>query len=48
MKIRDLIAKCGGKPFISIRKNIEKLKVGSKACREMLIFYGRSREQYSK
>jgi hypothetical protein len=49
-KICDLIAKCGGEPFISIKKNIVKVRSkGSKAWKEMLFFlYRRSKKLYLK
>ena len=39
-KICNLIAKCGGAPFISIKKNVVKVRSkGSKAWKEMLFLY---------
>jgi transposase len=48
-KICDLIAKRGGVPYISIKKNVVKIRAqGSKAWREMLVMYRRSRKLYKK
>ena len=48
-KICDLIAKHGGKPYISIKKNVVRIRAqGSKAWREMLVMYRRSRKLYKK
>ncbi len=39
-KICDLIAKHGGRPYISIKKNVVRIRAqGSKAWREMLVMY---------
>ena len=43
-KICDLIAKHGGVPYISIKRNVVKIRAqGSKAWRQMLVMYRRSR-----
>lgn len=48
-KICNLISKHGGRPYISIKKNITKIRSqGSKAWREMLVLYRRSRKLYLK
>lgn len=48
-KICNLIAKRGGEPFISIKKNIVKVRSkGSKAWKEMLFLYRRSKKLYLK
>jgi transposase len=48
-KICDLIAKHGGKPYISIKKNVVKIRAqGSKAWREMLVMHRRSKKLYKK
>jgi transposase len=48
-KICDLIAKHGGRPYISIKKNVTRIRSqGSKAWREMLVIYKRSRKLYKK
>jgi len=49
-KICNLIAKHGGgRPYISIKKNITRIRShGSKAWREMLVMYRRSRKLYKK
>lgn len=42
-KICDLIAKHGGRPYISIKKNVVRIRAqGSKAWREMLVLHRRS------
>lgn len=46
-KICDMIARCGGEPFISIKRNVVKVRSkGSKAWKEMLFLYRRSRKLY--
>jgi hypothetical protein len=49
-KICNLIAKCGGEPFISIKKNMVKVRSkGSKAWKEMLfLLYRCSKKLYLK
>ncbi len=48
-KICNLIAKNGGRPYISIKKNVTKIRSqGSKAWREMLVMYRRSKKLYKK
>ena len=48
-KICDLIDKHGGRPYISIKKNVVKIRAqGSKAWRQMLVMYRRSRTLYKK
>ena len=48
-KICNLIAKHGGEPYISIKKNITKVRSkGSKAWKTMLLLYRRSRKLYLK
>ncbi len=48
-KICDLIAKHGGRPYISIKKNVTRIRAqGSKAWREMLVMYRRSKKLYKK
>jgi transposase len=48
-KTCDLIAKHGGKPYISIKKNVVRIRAqGSKAWREMLVMYRRSKKVYKK
>jgi transposase len=48
-KICDLIARHGGRPYISVKKNVVKIRAqGSKAWREMLVMYRRSKELYLK
>ena len=48
-KICNMIAKCGGEPFISIKKNIVRVRSkGSKAWKEMLLLYRGSKKLYLK
>ena len=48
-KICNLIAKHGGRPYISVKKNVTKIRSqGSKAWREMLVMYRRSKKLYKK
>lgn len=48
-KICDFIAKHGGRPYISIKKNVVRIRAqGSKAWREMLVMYRRSKKLYKK
>jgi len=48
-KICDLIAKHGGVPYISVKKNVVRIRSqGSKAWREMLVMHRRSRKLYKK
>jgi transposase len=48
-KTCNLIAKHGGKPYISIKKNVTRIRAqGSKAWREMLVMYRRSKKAYKK
>ena len=48
-KICNLIAKQGGRPYISIKKNVVRIRAqGSKAWREMLVMYRRSKKVYKK
>jgi transposase len=48
-KICDLIAEHGGVPYISVKKNVTKIRAhGSKAWREMLVMYRRSKKLYKK
>jgi transposase len=48
-KICDLVAKHGGEPYISVKKNVTRIRSqGSKAWREMLVMYRRSRKLYKK
>lgn len=48
-KICDLIARHGGRPYISIKKNVVKIRAqGSRAWRQMLVLYRRSRKLYGK
>jgi transposase len=48
-KICDLIAKHGGRPYISIKKNVVRIRAqGSRAWREMLVMYRRSKKLYKK
>ena len=48
-KICNLIARHGGEPYISIKKNITKVRSkGSKAWKDMLLLYRRSRKLYLK
>lgn len=48
-KICDAIAKHGGRPYISIKRNVTRIRSkGSKAWREMLVMYRRSRKLYKK
>jgi transposase len=48
-KICNLVAKQGGEPYISIKKNITRIRSqGSKAWREMLVMYRRSKKIYKK
>jgi len=48
-KICDLIAKHGGEPYISIKRNVTKIRSkGSRAWKEMLLAYRRSRKLYMK
>jgi transposase len=48
-KTCDLIAKCGGEPYISIKKNIVKVRSkGSKTWKEMLFLYKESKKLYLK
>ncbi len=48
-KVCDLIAKHGGRPYISIKKNVVRIRAqGSKAWREMLVMHRRSKKLYKK
>lgn len=48
-KICDLVAKHGGTPYISIKKNVVRIRAhGSKAWRAMLVMHRRSRKLYRK
>ena len=48
-KICNLIAKHGGRPYISIKRNVVRIRAqGSKAWREMLVMYRRSKKLYKK
>lgn len=48
-KICDLIAKRGGTPYISVKKNVVRIRAhGSKAWREMLVMHRRSKKLYKK
>jgi transposase len=48
-KICNLVARYGGEPYISIKKNVVRIRAqGSKAWREMLVMYRRSRKLYKK
>jgi transposase len=48
-KICNLVAKHGGEPYISIKRNVTRIRAqGSKAWREMLIMYRRSKKLYKK
>ena len=48
-KICNLIARHGGEPYISIKKNVTKIRSkGSRAWKEMLLLYRRSRKIYLK
>jgi len=48
-KICNVIAKHGGRPYISIKKNVTRIRAqGSKAWREMLVMYRRSKKLYKK
>jgi len=48
-KICNLIAEHGGEPYISIKKSITRIRSkGSKAWKEMLLMYRRSRRLYLK
>lgn len=48
-KMCNLVARHGGRPYISIKKNITKIRAqGSKAWREMLVMYRRSKRLYKK
>lgn len=48
-KICNLIAKHGGTPYISIKRNITRIRSkGSRAWKEMLIMYRRSRKLFLK
>ena len=48
-KICDLIAKHGGRPCISIKKNVVRIRAqGSRAGREMLVLYRRNKKTYLK
>ena len=48
-KICDMVAKLGGEPYISIKKNIVKVRSkGSKAWKEMLFLHRRSKKLYLK
>lgn len=43
------MAKYGGEPYISIKKNVTRIRAqGSKAWREMLVMYRRSKKLYKK
>lgn len=45
--ICNLVAKHGGEPYISIKKNVVRIRAqGSKAWREMLVMYRRSKKLY--
>lgn len=48
-KICNIIARHGGEPYISIKRNIVRIRSkGSKAWKEMLLIYRRSRKLYLK
>jgi transposase len=48
-KICDLVAKHGGRPYISIKKNVVRIRAqGSRAWREMLVLYRRNKKTYLK
>jgi transposase len=48
-KICNLISKHGGEPYISVKKNITRIRSkGSKAWKEMLLMYRRSKKLYLK
>jgi transposase len=48
-KICNLVAKYGGEPYISIKRNVTRIRAqGSKAWREMLVMYRRSKKLYKK
>jgi transposase len=48
-KICDLIARHGGRPYISVKKNVIRIRAqGSKAWREMLVMWRRSKKLYLK
>jgi transposase len=48
-KICNLVAKYGGEPYISIKRNVVRIRAqGSKAWREMLVMYRRSKKLYKK
>jgi transposase len=48
-KICHLIDKHGGRPYISVKRNVRKIRSkGSKAWREMLVMYRRSKKLYKK
>lgn len=48
-KICDLIAEHEGRPYISIKKNVTRIRAqGSKAWREMLVMHRRSKKLYKK
>jgi transposase len=48
-KVCNLIARHGGEPYISIKKNVTRIRAqGSKAWREMLVMYRRSKKLYKK
>lgn len=48
-KMCNLVAKYGGEPYISIKKNVVRIRAqGSRAWREMLVMYRRSRKLYKK
>jgi transposase len=48
-KVCNLVAKHGGEPYISIKKNVTRIRAqGSKAWREMLVLYRRSKKLYLK
>ena len=48
-KICNLVARHGGRPYISVKKNVARIRAqGSKAWREMLVMWRRSRKLYRK
>ncbi|MDG6899734.1 MAG: transposase [Nitrososphaerota archaeon] len=48
-KICDLVARHGGRPYVSVKKNVARIRAqGSKAWRETLVMWRRSRKLYRK
>ena len=48
-KICDLISEHGGRPYVSVKRNVVRIRAqGSRAWREMFVMYRRSKKVYKK